>query len=183
LRRLRTALASSSNGAMAATARSEARVRLAQASADELRRLVRALRDSGATAQQAVGVSGAQLFVLRQLSQGAGLSISELAQRTLTHQSSVSVVAQRLVDAGLCLRARGADARRVELRITAKGKQLLGRAPEPFQERIMQALQRLPGPVAQQLAEGLAALGEELGLAEEEPAMLLEEPAPARKRR
>ena len=161
----------------------QASAEAARAAANDIRRLVRALRDSASAAQRAVGVSGAQLYVLRQLAQVPGLSINELAARTLTHQSSVSVVAQRLVDAGLAGRRRGVDARRVELHLTAKGRRLLERAPEPFQERLLAALQRLPKAKGVRLAEGLTALVAELHLADAEPEMFLEEPADRRAKR
>jgi len=54
---------------------------------------VQALRVSSRAAERDVGLSAAQLFVLDRLA-GAdqALCVNELAQRTLTHQSSVSVV-------------------------------------------------------------------------------------------
>ena len=77
---------------------------------DSIRRLVRMLRVSDRQAQAELGVSGAQLFVLTELGKTPALSLNELAARTLTDQSSVSVVVTRLVDAGLVTRDRD-DAR------------------------------------------------------------------------
>src|SRR5579885_2556290 len=71
---------------------------------DALRRLVRELRDSARLAQGRTAITGAQLFVLRALAAEPGLSINELAERTMTHQSSVSVVVSRLVARGLVTR-------------------------------------------------------------------------------
>src|SRR5665213_199086 len=68
---------------------------------DSIRRIVRLLRVSSREAEREVGLSGAQLFVLRTLSEHKFLSVNELAERTHTHQSSVSVVVQVLVDKGL----------------------------------------------------------------------------------
>src|SRR5450432_2546863 len=65
-----------------------------------LRRIVRSLRVSSRTAEQRVGLSGAQLFVLQCLARQSPCSVSELAARTATDQSSVSVVVSRLVALG-----------------------------------------------------------------------------------
>ena len=59
---------------------------------ESLRRIVQALRESARRAEQEIGLSGAQLFVLATLSETPALSLNELAGRTRTHQSSVSTV-------------------------------------------------------------------------------------------
>src|SRR5580658_6655719 len=64
---------------------------------DALRRVVRALRLTARDAERSAGISGAQLFVLQSLADQAAASLNELAERTLTDQSSVSVVVKRLV--------------------------------------------------------------------------------------
>src|SRR5689334_21636085 len=104
---------------------------------DSLRRLVRELRVTSHSVERELGISGAQLFVLRELAREPGCSIRALAGRTLTDPSSVSVVVARLVDRGLVSRSRDPnDARRSELSLTAGGERLLGRAGEPFQVRL-----------------------------------------------
>src|SRR5262245_58016101 len=81
---------------------------------DAIRRVVRVLRVSAVEAERTLGLSAAQLFVLHKLGDGQSVSVNELAERTHTHQSSVSVVAQRLVDGGLVRRQESAaDGRRV----------------------------------------------------------------------
>src|SRR5256712_2801661 len=84
---------------------------------DAIRPIVRLLRQSARDAERRTGMSAAQLFVLQQLRvAGGALTPGELAERTLTHQSSVSVVAGRLVEGGLAKRQQSrADGRRVEL--------------------------------------------------------------------
>ena len=63
---------------------------------DAIRRIVQALRESSRAAEKGVGLSSAQLFVLQTLQETPGLSLNELAERTRTHQSSVSVVVTKL---------------------------------------------------------------------------------------
>src|SRR4051794_39145356 len=112
---------------------------------DSIRRLVRMLRVSDRQAQSELGVSGAQLFVLTELGKTPALSLNELAARTLTDQSSVSVVVTRLVDAGLVTRDRDErDARRLVLHLTRTGRALLQKAPPVAQERLLAVFDAMP---------------------------------------
>src|SRR5919202_5994948 len=114
------------------------------AALDAIRRIVQALRASARTAEQRLGVSGAQLLVLQALSEAPANSLNDLAARTFTHQSSVSVVVERLVRRRLVSRNRSAeDARRVTLALTAAGRALLESAPETAQVRLVSALRQL----------------------------------------
>ena len=76
---------------------------------DSVRWIFQALRESSRRAERLVGVSGAQLFVLQKLAESPGLSLNELADRTHTHQSSVSTVVSRLVERKLVQRSRAAS--------------------------------------------------------------------------
>jgi DNA-binding MarR family transcriptional regulator len=64
---------------------------------DSIRQIVRLLREGSRDSEERVGLSAAQLFVLQKLDPDEPLSLNELSARTLTHQSSVSVVVSRLV--------------------------------------------------------------------------------------
>ncbi len=130
---------------------------------EALRRIVRVLRVSGTAAERDQGISGAQLFVLQQLDETPAASLRELAMRTATDQSSVSVVASRLVARGLVARkAARADARRAELTITAAGRALIRRAPPAAPGRLRDALVALPARVRGPLTRGLRQLAAEL---------------------
>jgi DNA-binding MarR family transcriptional regulator len=150
---------------------------------DSFRRIVRLLRLSSREAEREVGLSGAQLFVLQKLSEAKMLSVNDLAERTHTHQSSVSVVAQTLVDKGLVARARAADdARRLELTLTPAAKTLMRKAPGAAQDRLIEAINKLPATTRKQLAQGLAKLIEEAGLSDSDAPMLMDE-GPSGKRK
>ena len=132
---------------------------------DALRTLVRALRVSTRAVERRIGISGAQLFVLQQLGARPAGSVNELAERTSTHQSSVSTVVSRLVQRGLAVRdpAPG-DARRMEIAITPAGVELLRSAPRTAQARMVEALGRMPPERVAALAAGLGELVREAGL-------------------
>lgn len=111
---------------------------------DSIRKIVRSLRLASSAVEKDLGLSTAQLFVLQQLSEGQCLSINELAARTHTHQSSVSVVVARLHDQGLVSRTPSPeDGRRMEVSLTAKGRNLCKKAPRAAQESILQAISAL----------------------------------------
>ena len=104
------------------------------------------------------------------------MSLGELADRTFTHQSSVSVVVSRLVARGLVARwPSAADGRRVELALTAPGRALLRRAPAAAQERLIAGLQRLPVAERRALAVTLVRLVREIGVDRTVPGMFFEE--------
>jgi len=150
---------------------------------DSVRRIVRALRESSRAAEGRVGVSGAQLFVLQKLADAGALSLNELAERTLTHQSSVSVVVSRLEEAGFVRRARSAeDARRLEITLTRAGQALLAKAPGAAQELLIGGVRKLSPRERQQLARGLARLVDAMGIEERTPSMFFED-EPRRARR
>lgn len=105
-----------------------------------LRAMVRALRVSSRMIESKMGISGAQLFVLQQLADKPAHSLNELADRTATHQSSVSVVVRRLVDRGYVARTTAdSDRRRVELALTDTGRTLLAGAPTTVQVKLLRA--------------------------------------------
>src|SRR5215218_9073175 len=111
---------------------------------NSLRALVRALRVSTRAVEKEIGISGAQLFVLQQLLEAPARSVNDLAERTSTHQSSVSTVVSRLVERGLARREPSADdGRRMEISITDRGRDLVQSAPLTAQMRMQQAMRSL----------------------------------------
>jgi DNA-binding MarR family transcriptional regulator len=143
---------------------------------DSIRRIVRALRVASRAAEKSVGISGAQVFVLQQLDAERALSVNELAERTFTHQSSVSEVVQRLVEKGLIERKQAPDdRRRVELTLTASGKSSLKKGPDATQRKMIEALEQMNAAERVQLATLLGKFVEEAGLAQEKPGLFLEE--------
>jgi DNA-binding MarR family transcriptional regulator len=110
-----------------------------------IRRIVHALRKASKLTEKNMGLSAAQLFVLQRIAESeAPLSINDLAKRTLTHQSSVSVVVTRLVEQGLIERVKSkSDGRAVELCINKKGSALLQKAAPSIQEQILVGVSRL----------------------------------------
>jgi DNA-binding MarR family transcriptional regulator len=106
-----------------------------------IRAIIQAMRINSRAIERDIGLSLAQLTVLERLAKSPGQSVTELADHMYTHQSSMSVVVDRLVAKGLVER-RGstADRRRVELSLTEPGAALLALAPETISHRLTDAL-------------------------------------------
>jgi MarR family transcriptional regulator, lower aerobic nicotinate degradation pathway regulator len=157
-------------GSVSRTDEAETRVVL-----DELRLLVRALRVSARGAERLLGISGAQLFVLQMLREQPILSIGELALRTHTDQSSVSVVVRRLALRGLVVRSGSKkDARRAEIRLSSAGRALLRKSPPSTQTQLIEALHGLPRGMRKQLGRALGELVRAMGLSGQ-PQMFFED--------
>ena len=154
--------------------------------ADDIRRILQVLRLSARRVERELGISAAQLFVLQKLVERPAASMNELAERTLTHQSSVSVVVRRLVARRLVARERSADdGRRIELRLTAAGKRLLQAAPTLPQVRAFETLRQLEDDELRTVARVLHLLAESVGAARLQPQMLFADSAgvvPGRRR-
>ena len=151
---------------------------------DALRRVVRAISTSARERGRVGDVSGAQRFVLRQLRAAPGISIRELAERTLARQGTVAEVIAKLVAGGLVTRAPSAvDARQVVLTLTARGRRSTIRAGTTIQERLVNGLARLSADRRLVLAESLEAWLDAAGLLDTPVHMLLDEPLPEPKPR
>jgi DNA-binding MarR family transcriptional regulator len=144
-----------------------------------VRSVVRALRLNTRSIEGKLGISLAQLFVLQQLADRPADSLNELAERTATHQSSVSVVVRRLVDRGLVTRvASPADRRRVQIALTPEGEAMLRGAPPTVQGDLMAGMARMKPDQQSTLAELLElwVLASGIDLAAP-PMMFVDEPA------
>jgi DNA-binding MarR family transcriptional regulator len=145
---------------------------------DALRRIVRVLHRSHRRAEQRWQLSAAQLLVLQRLAEAPSLSVNELADRTYTHQSTVSVVITRLVGRGLVRRSRANDdARRAELALTASGRALLQRAMSSALTQLFDALDAMPTARLRVIGGCLDRVVEALGIGNEPARMFFEENA------
>ena len=113
-------------------------------SLNAIRSIVRALRINTRSIELKMGISLAQLFVLQHLAERPAESLNDLAERTATHQSSVSVVVRRLVERGYVTRTTAAaDKRRIQIDVTDKARALLADAPVTIQAQLMTGLRAL----------------------------------------
>ncbi len=144
----------------------------AQAIMDSLRRIVQALRRAST---QYEGFTSAQIFVLRTLDASEGASVNDLAALTHTHQSTASEMVTRLEANGLIERKTAeADRRRVELYLSAAGRNVVRDQAKTPQEEIVEAITALSSEDRTALAQGLKALIQVAGLSEAAPQLFFE---------
>ena len=127
-----------------------------RAALDAFRRIVQALRVGARDGERGTGLSSAQLFALQQIAEHPGASINDVAALTFTHQSSVSVVIQRLVAQRLVAKVAASHDRRIQhLELAAAGRRVLRRVPVVVQERLIAAIAALPAVERRRFARTL----------------------------
>jgi DNA-binding MarR family transcriptional regulator len=146
-----------------------------------LRRIVRYLRVADREVESALGLSAAQLFVLHSLAESPASSLAELAERTLTDQSSVSTVVAKLVARKLVVRRPGTDRRRATIRLSPAGERVVLAAPRAPQISIIAALKAMTAPRRGAVGRALEHLAAAIGANEVAPAMLFEDEPRRRK--
>lgn len=167
-----------SRGRTSATA-SRGRSRDRATALTALRGLIGSLTHSARAIEAHTGITNAQLFLLRQFTTAAPLSVNELAERIHARQNTVSSVLARLTAAGLVEKVRAPDdRRRVALSLTPRGRRLLARAPASPTEGLIASLHAMPPREVRRLAVGLCALVAQLKLDIDEAPLLFEGASP-----
>jgi DNA-binding MarR family transcriptional regulator len=109
-----------------------------------LRRIFKAIQDYSYAVSNQFGITGPQLWVLKTISQNEILNLSELGKRMCHHPSTMTGLIDRLEKKGYVERDRGREDRRiVKLSLTPKGKELVRRAPNPIQGKMIYGLRKL----------------------------------------
>jgi DNA-binding MarR family transcriptional regulator len=148
------------------------------------RSLVKELRAADREAVRMHGLGSAQIFVLHCLARHQPLSVNELAEKTASDQSTISLIITKLVARDLVHSKRAKDdARRAELTLAPRGRDLVRRLPLLFQERFISALESLSSSRRAVLAGVLSEVLEAMGLGDDHPPLLLTDHAPPRPRK
>ena len=91
--------------------------------------------------EESCGLTGSQLWVVQEVRRAPAIGVSELAAKLSIHQSTCSLLVERLVSEGMLSRARQShDRRRVGLTLTRRGIAALRRAPGPAEGLLPEAL-------------------------------------------
>ncbi len=95
--------------------------------------------------EQQTGISGALVWVLREVGVSPGLRVSELAETMAIHQSTASNLLDKLQERGLIERDRSTDDQRVvRVFLTRSGEALVRRVPQSTRGLMQEALLKLP---------------------------------------
>ncbi len=109
--------------------------------------------------EERCGVSGSQAWILQEVQQRPGIGISELAESMGIHQSTCSLLVDKLALRGrLEKRRHPEDLRRVGLQLTAEGAGILRALPGPAEGVLPDALKQLSDARLQALHQQLAEL-------------------------
>jgi MarR family transcriptional regulator, organic hydroperoxide resistance regulator len=120
---------------------------------------------------ESCGISGSQLWILHEVRQAPGIGVTELAARLSIHQSTGSLLVEKLVRAGFISKSRSkADQRRVGLQLSAKGRRCVKRAPGPPEGLLPEAIAGLSRSKARNLLNNLQALTAQLDIRSDEAA-------------
>ncbi len=90
------------------------------------------------------GISGSQLWLLHEIATHPELGVSRLAENLAIHQSTCSLLVEKLVKKNLVEKQRlSEDQRKVGLIVTAEGYSVLAKAPKPVDGILPQVLATL----------------------------------------
>ncbi|MBN1350727.1 MarR family transcriptional regulator [candidate division KSB1 bacterium] len=111
------------------------------------------------------GITHSQFILLRLIEQSGAISLKELASLTPKHVATVGQIVDRMVKAGWIFRLQDSrDRRRIVLRSTQKGREVLKNAPPEPAEQLAKVMERLAEEEADAIANMLDKLKELLNI-------------------
>ncbi|HAE99746.1 MAG TPA: MarR family transcriptional regulator [Methylophilaceae bacterium] len=106
--------------------------------------------------EQACGISGSQLWMLQEIYRTPNIGVSDLADRISIHQSTCSLLVEKLVSKDLVKKVRDIkDHRRVGLCATDSAIALLSNAPDPTVGVLNEVLMSMPSDVLLEIDNSL----------------------------
>ena len=109
-----------------------------------LRKIIQAIDINSKKLVKRVGLTGPQLVILQEISSLGEVTAGEIARAVSLSQATVTGVLDRMENRGLLARQRcDHDKRRIMVRITESGKQVLKDAPPLMQEAFVERFSSL----------------------------------------
>lgn len=109
-----------------------------------MRRILRATDIHAKQLSRETNLKTSQLLVIQTIDEVGEMTIGEIAASVNLAQASVTAIVQRLQDAGLLTRQRGdSDKRKVYVRLTSEGREVLERAPTALHDRFSERFSEL----------------------------------------
>lgn len=95
--------------------------------------------------EDSCGLPGSQTWVLQEVERTPEIGITDLAGRLGVHQSTCSILVEKLVAKGYLVKQKmSEDQRRIGLRLSASGEELIERLPGPAEGVLPDALSSIP---------------------------------------
>jgi DNA-binding MarR family transcriptional regulator len=109
-----------------------------------LRKIIQAIDTNSKKLVKRVGLTGPQLVILQEISNLGEVTAGEIAQAVSLSQATVTGILERMEKRGLLARRRSdRDKRRIMVRITQNGQQVLEEAPPLMQEAFVERFSSL----------------------------------------
>ncbi|MEN6586943.1 MAG: MarR family transcriptional regulator [Sulfuricella sp.] len=138
----------------------------------KFRRIVSSAQRHFRRIEEQCGLSGAQLWVLREVAERPGQRVSDLAKAMSLHLSTTSNLLDKLAKRDLIRRERNdPDQRIVRLFLTEEGMRIVTSAPGPARGVLPEALNRLPDDELDSLNRSLARVLDEIADSDKGAAM------------
>ena len=138
----------------------------------KFRIIVRAAQKYSQKVEKMLGVSGAQLWIMKEIDREPGLRVGEIARLLAIHQTTASNLLDALEKKDMICKTRlPTDQRIVNLSLTSKGHSLLVNAPELTRGLLPEALSQLGVGDLRKLGESLDVLLESISQVDEEFAL------------
>ena len=110
-----------------------------------LRKIIQAIDQNSRSLFKRIGLTGPQLVILQGIDSRTEISVGELSREVSLSQATVTSVLERMESRGLVERRRShGDRRRVLVRVTDAGRNLLESAPPLMQETFVEQFNQLP---------------------------------------
>lgn len=110
-----------------------------------IRSIIRSVELQSKMLDQKYGLTGPQLFILKELEHNAIVTTSELANNVSISQSTATIIIDRLVEKQLVERTRDTvDKRKWFISLTIKGQQLLKNTPPLLHSNFVEQFEMLP---------------------------------------
>lgn len=138
----------------------------------KFRIIVSAAQKYSQRVEKQLGVTGAQLWIMKEIDVTPGLRVGEVAKKLAIHQTTASNLLDALEKKDMICKTRLAtDQRIVNLTLTGKGQSLLHKAPEPVRGLLPEALSQLNQDDLARLGESMNVLLQSIQQVDEEFAM------------
>ena len=125
----------------------------------KIRIMIRAAQRHSLWIEKQCGVSGAQLWIMHELSEVPGLRVGEIANKLAIHQTTTSNLLEALEKRGYVIKTRDTkDQRVVNIALSEAGTALLLMAPKPARGLLPEALRNIDEENLTVLGKGLDAL-------------------------
>ncbi len=138
----------------------------------KFRIIVSAAQKYSQRVEKQLGVTGAQLWIMKEIDVSPGLRVGEVAKKLAIHQTTASNLLDALEKKEMVCKTRLAtDQRIVNLTLTDKGRFILLKAPEPVRGLLPEALLQMNRSDLEQLGSSMDVLLKSIQQVDEEFAL------------